>query len=553
MPTCVYFAAENICLYFDATSADGSFCDGLNENKCGLKESKGCTWDTDIPGGACSYIQVDINTECSPGCTTLGDGVCDAECNTPTCREDAGDCCERPTTTEGTSNILRFNVTVQNQPTTVPPVFFDDSRHRQRELIPRVELIGGMIINQVRGQVGTCPGFRTMFKPSASKANKTQREATSDLAGHSFFYDKVKDGCRDAREAMPDPYGYDPVLLKESPLYDADVNIDEHYNTSDLGTVRAGGGMPYGFFSRQNAQNDSIFSVFLDPNLRNQRALEFVRAMSSGGFIDKDTLEVLVGIPAFSKEAGLFIMLDLTFTWDEFGLIQPSIELNGFQPIEPERNRTTTGLIILFLVCLFINFVLELMELQSLGIKHYCTCGNFVDLLSMGIFVGIFVMWFVLREKCLNFSAEPRYPVYEDYLSEARFLKFKDNGAVLDQFLGMFNEAEGIIKLHLNIKSSMVTAICLLVVRIIMSLDFHPKVGLVSRTLKRAANDLAHFVFLFGIIFTVYSASAYFIIGHIIEEFSTFDKTLQALFTLLLGEMGPWNAVIEGVGYFSTR
>ena len=117
----------------------------------------------------------------------------------------------------------------------------------------------------------------------------------------------------------------------------------------------------------------------------------------------------------------------------------------------------------------------------------------------------------------------------------------------------MFHEAEEIINRDLNIESTMVIAICLLVVRLIMSLDFHPKIGLVSRTLMHAANDLAHFAFLFGIIFTIYTSSAYLIIGHIVEEFSTVDKALQSLFTLLLGEMGPWNAVIEKVGYFSTR
>ena len=99
----------------------------------------------------------------------------------------------------------------------------------------------------------------------------------------------------------------------------------------------------------------------------------------------------------------------------------------------------------------------------------------------------------------------------------------------------------------------MVFAIILLVVRLVLSLDFHPKIGLVSRTIKRAANDLAHFVFLFGIIFVIYTASAYLIIGNVVEEFSSMEEALQSLFTLLLGEMEPWNAVIKNVGYLSTR
>ena len=56
----------------------------------------------------------------------------------------------------------------------------------------------------------------------------------------------------------------------------------------------------------------------------------------------------------------------------------------------------------------------------------------------MVVFVGIFVMWFVLRERSLEFSAEPRYAVYQDFLAPAHFLKLRDHGVVLDQFQDMF-------------------------------------------------------------------------------------------------------------------
>ena len=83
------------------------------------------------------------------------------------------------------------------------------------------------------------------------------------------------------------------------------------------------------------------------------------------------------------------------------------------------------------------------------------------------------------------------------------------------------------------------------------ALDFHPKIGLVSRTMARAADDLLHFIFLFVILFTIFICTMFLLLGPTFQEFSDLEKTTQSLFELLLGEVGLWAEVIDIKGYFS--
>ena len=330
IPNCVY---DGKCTDFDAESSNGYFCDDLNKLDCEFKASKGClgyrcSWGANV----CSYkliLALSAHLDAIQANSEMEYAMRHA--TQLRAKKMLAIVVERSHSTDSAPTVLNFHVTVQNQPANAPPVSLTIAL-LVRELIPRVELIGGLIINQVRGKLGVCTGFRTIFKANASKA-----KAESNPRGEFFLYEKVKDGCLDAREATIDPYGYDPVLLKQSPLYDVGVDVGEYYNISDSDIVRPGSGMPFGFFSRSYDQTGPIYSVFFDPNMRYRRALEFVEAMFSGGFIDKNTNEVKIGIPAFSKETGLFIIVEVKFSWDKFGSIKPSVDLSGFQPLEPER------------------------------------------------------------------------------------------------------------------------------------------------------------------------------------------------------------------------
>jgi len=64
-----------------------------------------------------------------------------------------------------------------------------------------------------------------------------------------------------------------------------------------------------------------------------------------------------------------------------------------------------------------------------------------------------------------------------------------------------------------------------------------PRLGVMTRTLTCAAVDIAHFFFVFAIVFCIYSIMGMMLFGQELVEFSTFSRALVATFHMLLGEL----------------
>jgi hypothetical protein len=90
-------------------------------------------------------------------------------------------------------------------------------------------------------------------------------------------------------------------------------------------------------------------------------------------------------------------------------------------------------------------------------------------------------------------------------------------------------------------------ALILTVLRMLKFLDFQKRLGVVTRTIQSATMDLFHFAILFLIVVGGYTVLGFVVFGSALDEFSSFSKSFETCFQLLMGEIAVSNPLFSHV------
>ena len=77
----------------------------------------------------------------------------------------------------------------------------------------------------------------------------------------------------------------------------------------------------------------------------------------------------------------------------------------------------------------------------------------------------------------------------------------------------------------------------LLIARMLKKMDFQPRLGVVTRSIALAGPDLLHFSVVGGLVFFGYAVMAHLIFGSSIRSFSSFGRSVNTCFEILLGDI----------------
>jgi len=129
----------------------------------------------------------------------------------------------------------------------------------------------------------------------------------------------------------------------------------------------------------------------------------------------------------------------------------------------------------------------------------------------------------------------------------ANFLFYNVNQAAAQSVYDIFSKAISIgdwIEIY-----TCMNAVCmfLILLRIIKVCEFQPKLGIISRTLIKAANDLLHFVIVFLVIFIVYMLFAYWVFGNAVNDFSQISNAIHSCWNMMIGDVDPSNEIMYEV------
>mmetsp|Transcript_38784 Transcript_38784/g.53872 ORF Transcript_38784/g.53872 Transcript_38784/m.53872 type:complete len:1579 (-) Transcript_38784:245-4981(-) len=445
-------------------------------------------------------------------------------------------------------------------------------------------VVAGMLLYSRRNELGNC---------TTSRFSNIENECIKGLdAGHS--------------------YGVDPVFKLGTTLYDPDLDYEEtitkYYNCTDLengGTYPANSTykvpycaelfneklVPYGFHYLSMKSYSQGFPVFFDINLSADRAQAFYLYLEEGHYIEEaESRDVAVQMVTYNAELRTFANIKIRFDFTVAGKIEIS---HSIQAVRVELYETSEDYIrlameIVLAIGSIVALALELLELfesqQKYGTvqAYFRSAWNYVDVLSISIQIACVVIWWwsYVYSNASQFSVSEkpggRYDVYADLDARANYLRLAGNcysvvpdsedallneqcdpnlvrGEAIHDLSDMLSDME---KCGATLSEYMTLSginIILMIARSLKLMDFQPRLGIVTKTLSRAASDILHFMVVFGVVFMGYVMMGTLVFGYKIEEFSSLEKSLRTCFETLLGEIG-WNSnlqVLEGLEYWA--
>ena len=143
-----------------------------------------------------------------------------------------------------------------------------------------------------------------------------------------------------------------------------------------------------------------------------------------------------------------------------------------------------------------------------------------------------------------NWNPQLTYEVFDNDGDEIKFFR---GGAELKDAMQVFTDIsnfEGAMSIHSSLAS---ISIVLCVIQFVKNLDFHPRMGLVSRTIGNAANDMIFFLMLFCTVVMIYSFLGMIQYGSSVTAFASVGDSFQTLLVMLLGEFGDFKEEMDDV------
>ena len=120
-------------------------------------------------------------------------------------------------------------------------------------------------------------------------------------------------------------------------------------------------------------------------------------------------------------------------------------------------------------------------------------------------------------------------------------LELKDGGTHLETFVSdVVDSFDAIIQIQGAYATMNGINIFLCLLRFLKYCDFQPRMGVVTRTLSLAFQDLANFIALLLIILLLYATMGTIVFGSKMEQFSTYIRSLRTVFT--------WSVLGDDVG-----
>jgi hypothetical protein len=265
-------------------------------------------------------------------------------------------------------------------------------------------------------------------------------------------------------------------------------------------------------------QKENSFQLYLDERLTQMQAVKMIDFAEDGKFIDKQTKSIEVSFITYNVPYDVFSTHTVTFDWRQGGKIQ-YVSQHGSMPASGAATLTWM-LFILVVIALLVNTGMELRDVIAAARKYnlseyICDAFNLIDW-SHFIFMWAMAASFIqMQYDIINFTMEERFsvlfygPRYQgldaveknitvtrpaearmyrtDAQEEKIFLEFMSKLFSMELRNRGFNLLAGL-------------SFVLFIFRMLKSLNFQARMGLVTRTLVVAASDLFHFLILYGIL-----------------------------------------------------
>jgi hypothetical protein len=406
-----------------------------------------------------------------------------------------------------------------------------------------------------------------------------------------------KPGCFDVDKVDTSPFGYDATFMRTSELYrDSNqfvmTDLYRFYNRTTgerfyyTGTdademaefwalrdtegkhpevysdeVNLASMVPYGFFYDSGSGSDEVesYPVYFDINMNSSRAAELFTSLVDGQYLNENTRKATMEMVLFNPELGSFAYVQVQVTPDTTGgiALDSSIalfdaDLYDFQHNPADMVRIVFEVLLAgLLFFLLFEEVKEFVERHHQGhilngeghvrasMRYFGDVFNMIDLTSYVLLLAAMGTWVLITVSNVTFwdSVALRFELYANTEATGRFFELaKGPSADAVDFLSQVAVLSNRWSKYVVLCGS---ACLILVVQILKNLDFHPKMGMVTKTFFNAATDLAFFFALFASIHTIFSFVGCLIFGNNTAQFADIGAGWLTTLQMLIGNYFP--------------
>eukprot|EP00899_Mesostigma_viride_P029525 jgi/Mesvir1/9758/Mv12215-RA.4 len=506
-------------------------------------------------------LVLDRLPRCAPDCPTLyvGNKVCDLECALhESCGLDFADCCEEHIHAVGThhfhcptksvNKLLTAEAAAFTVVFAVPPLppevaamtghqgnYSDNVNHGSMNATATTpdrlvgttnRLIAGCLLHQVRSGPANRDSRFSNLKPSRAADKST---------------------------ISIDPFGSNAFFLRSSDLYIPEaVNYTQDFFTPDQLTAND---VPHAFYPLVGVDGyDNGFPFFFDISATHEEVLLRHQYLEDSGFIDAYTRRLSFQVVAYNADLHVFGTLILTMDMEGGGAISTTSQMEIFsvELYDSPWTRFRGFCEVVFVILVTIGAISEGLQIRDTyrnfgSIKpHVLQLFNWIDATSIFIFYTTIIMWiiFVIRYE-RRFSIDLNYDIYEyDMYTPGLEARVKlttalhNDGEEMRKMMLKFREVMDIVHFMDRYVFLHGINVVLMLIRVLKLTEFHPRLGVVTRTISRAANDIAHFLIIAAVVFTTFSYLALLLFGYRIEQYSSLRAALWTSFLMLTGEVG---------------
>ncbi|XP_072044193.1 polycystin-1-like isoform X2 [Amphiura filiformis] len=247
-----------------------------------------------------------------------------------------------------------------------------------------------------------------------------------------------------------------------------------------------------------------------------------MQQLEKEAWIDRYTRAVFVEFSTYNAQVNLFAVVNLVveFLPSGGGFPYPRVDivrlLTYYEGFALVQICCEAG----FLIFIVFFIVKEIKAILKQKREYPKVFWNLAEWVIIAFSIGLIIVYF-----------------YRFYTTKTLISAFKKNGGrgyVKLQYVAYWNELLGCMIGWVVFMSTL---------KFIKLLRFNKRIGVLSGTIRHAANDLIWFGMFFAIVFLAYSVAFYLILGTQVFNYSDFTYTMESLITAILGKFAFYELV----------
>ncbi|KAI8467677.1 MAG: hypothetical protein J3K34DRAFT_480735 [Monoraphidium minutum] len=420
---------------------------------------------------------------------------------------------------------------------------------RDRSVGLNNRIVGGILLHTWRAAEVPCP---------ATRFSAIQSTCSGPLDVSSYGVDPAfKPGTSSFQADLAAP-GDGPMLaaydcggLSGTPTYGGvepatGLAVNPEPYCAELYNARS---VPYGFHHFPLPGAPPGFPVWLDINLSQGGAATWLAWLRDALLLDGSTRGLAARFVTYNAELRVFGAVKVDFDFGTGGTITatPSISalrLELYDPSSPaDAARYAAEVLLTACVGLMVagqGWAAVRAAARPKGLRRYWSSPAHVMDATSNLLLAVCcgLWWLFATRHARTWSMELRYNVYSDLAPTSNFLDLSGTGEGLASAWAALRGLEAAVSLVGWYYALSGINVLLLQARLLRRMDFQPRLGVITRSLRLALPDLLHFALVAGAVFLGYSVMGFLIFGSAVPQFAGLGTSINTCFQMMLGEFG---------------